>query len=95
MSAIAEAIGWTPLLEIGLAAMCNDSKDHRILGDMALWLSERASGVVDLGGEISELGDQATKVSYQTAAGHISCFSVLDPEGLRAWLGSTSFRMVK
>ncbi|WP_225613358.1 DUF6368 family protein, partial [Variovorax sp. VRV01] len=79
----------------GLAAMCNDSKDHRILGDMALWLSERASGVVDLGGEISELGDQTTKVSYQTAAGHISCFSVLDPEGLRAWLGSTSFRMVK
>lgn len=95
---IGEAIGWVPLQEVGLAAMCNDAKDHRILAEMALWLSDRLSGVVDLCGEMpfaSELGCQSARVSYQAAAGHTAYFSVMDPDGLRVWLASDAFRMVK
>jgi hypothetical protein len=31
-------------------AMCNDEIDQRILGRMALWIAEKTSGFVDLGG---------------------------------------------
>jgi hypothetical protein len=95
LRAIKEAVGWAPLQEIGLAAMCNDAKDHRVLGEMALWLSEKLSGVVDLCGEIPELDGQAARAAYQTAAGHTAYISVTDPEGLRAWLANATFRMVK
>lgn len=95
LRAMKEALGWAPLQEIGLAAMCNDAKDHRILGEMALWLSEKLSGVVDLCGEIPELDGQAARVAYQAAAGHTAYISVADPEELRAWLASAAFRMVK
>lgn len=95
LRAIEEALGWAPLQDIGLAAMCNDAKDHRVLGEMALWLSERLSGVVDLCGEIAELDGQAARVGYQAANGHTAYISITVPDGLRAWLASATFRMVK
>ena len=99
LSAIAAAVGWTPLQEIGLAAMCNGAEDHRILAEMAFWLSDQLSGVVDLNGEIpfiSAMGCQSASVADQTfLGGHVGCSSIASPDGLRAWLGSAGFRMVK
>ena len=99
LSAITAVVGWTPLQEIGLAAMCNDAKDHRILAEMALWLSDRLSGVVDLNGEIpfiSALGRQSARVGDQAfLGGNAACSSIASPDGLRAWLANAGFRMVK
>ena len=95
LRAIEEAVGWAPVQEIGLTAMCNDAKDHRVLGGMALWLAERLSGVVDLCGEIPELDGQVAKVAYQAANGHTAYISITGTDGLRAWLASAVFRMVK
>jgi hypothetical protein len=50
LASIAEASGVTPQQEIGLAAMFSADIDHQILGEMALWIADNASGLVDLGG---------------------------------------------
>jgi hypothetical protein len=93
-----KAVGWTPIQDNGLAAMCNRKEDHRILGEMALWLSERLSGVVDLGGyvpAISELGLPSVNVGYSMVTGDGAYCTVVGPAALRAWLASPKFRMVK
>jgi hypothetical protein len=43
-------VGFFPNQEIGLAAMCNSSINHRVLGHMALCLAERYDGIIDLNG---------------------------------------------
>lgn len=47
---VAEVLGVFPKGEISLAAMCNQLIDHRVLGEVALWIAQQTNGFVDLGG---------------------------------------------
>jgi hypothetical protein len=95
LQAIEKATGWMPAQEIGLAAMVNTEQDHRILAELAIWLAERHSGVVDLGGEVP-LVSQAVHESLSSSGEDLTAVAhIARPDALRAWLGSPDFRMVK
>lgn len=46
------AFGFRPVQDIGFVAMCNGTEDHRVLGEMCLWLARRFGGVVGFGGAL-------------------------------------------
>lgn len=50
---VADLIGWSPEATIGLAAMCNDGIDHRLLGEVCLRVAREFGGVIAFGGAIS------------------------------------------
>lgn len=84
--------------EVGLAAMCNGDEDHQILAEIAIWLSERLSGYIDLHGTKkfpANLPGRICLIPYETASGHQAEYAVTDTTALRAWLSCTEFRMVK
>lgn len=88
-------IGWVPEDEIGPAAMCNDPQDHRILAEIAIWLAERQSGIVDLGGELPFLSQTVHDVSSVNALCPAAIAHLATPSALRTWLGSAEFKMGK
>ena len=95
---IERVLEWTSVNQIGFAAMCNRAEDHRILAEMALWLAERLSGYVDLGGELPfppMLPGKIFSVSYVTASGLQGQYMIIDVTALRAWMSCPEFRMVK
>lgn len=98
-SLITIALGFVPIQNIGLGAMCNQSIDHQILGEMALWLAERIGGFVDLGGSALaiplEIPGKIARIPYETASGWQSEYLIMDQVALRAWLACPSFAMVK
>jgi hypothetical protein len=84
--------------EVGLAAMCNGDEDHQILAEIAIWLSERLAGYIDLEGTKKfpeNLPGRICLIPYETASGHQAEYAVIDSTALRAWLSCTEFRMVK
>ncbi|WP_404614698.1 DUF6368 family protein [Rhodanobacter hydrolyticus] len=98
MSLIGDVCGFLPAQNIGLGAMCNQAIDHRILGDLALWIAERLAGVVDLGGTLPVPHDspgRVLSVPYDTEAGWQSEYVVMDSTAFRSWLSHSSFAMVK
>jgi hypothetical protein len=50
--AVAEAFGFLPQDEVVVVAFCNSCEDHRILGELCLWLALRFRGVVNFGGAL-------------------------------------------
>jgi hypothetical protein len=99
MALIAEALGVTPGQEIGLAAMCSADVDNQILGEMALWMADKASGLVDLAGCVElpqvALPGRIVRIPYETAAGGEAEYMVMDRVAFRAWVSCPMFRMVK
>ena len=99
LALIAEGFGVTPEQEIGLAAMCNAQVDHQILGEMALWVADKTSGAVALGGcvKLPEAGlpGRILRIPYETAAGPEAHSMVMDRVAFRAWISCPIFRMVK
>jgi hypothetical protein len=95
---IVQKTGWVPAPEFGLAAMCNQDDDHRILAEMALWLARRLSGHINVGGTLdlpAHLAPHAFSVTYETGSAWESQYMVLDPLALAGWLEFPHFRMVK
>lgn len=96
--ALDSTFGWVPTRAVTLSAMCNGTVDHRILGEMILWLAVKLDGIVDFCGQLdlppSTLG-RVAKLPYLSFGGeqHFSVFA--DQEALRSWLQSPSFHMVK
>jgi hypothetical protein len=99
LATIAEVLQVTPAQEVGLAAMCNQEIDHQILGEMALWIAEKTSGFVDLGGcvELPPTGwpGRVARIPYDTASGFEAEYMVMDRVAFRAWVSCPTFRMVK
>jgi Family of unknown function (DUF6368) len=48
--------GFTPTVEIGVWAMCNDNIDHKVLGLLCAHLADTLNGIVDLGGALLPSG---------------------------------------
>lgn len=95
LRALEKAIGWMPAQEIGLAAMTNTKDDHRILAELAIWLAERDSGLVDFGGDLPPVSQVVEQPSSEVGQPSFAVAHIADPRSLRAWLLSSEFRMVK
>lgn len=94
---LAPYIGWKPLGSITLAAMCNDSLDHRLLGEICLHLARKFRGWIDLAGELEpdrtdlqSLPGRLVQLTYEESASY-----VCDADFLEAWLQCPDFHMIK
>ena len=54
-----EMLGWMPRDRVVVAAMCNGSRDHRILGELCLGFARQTGGIVDFGGALSTMPQPA------------------------------------
>jgi hypothetical protein len=52
LAAVSGAFGFTPRDELVVIAFCNGREDHRILGELCVWLAERFGGVICFGGAL-------------------------------------------
>jgi hypothetical protein len=72
LDAIKAVFGWIPAAEITLAAVRNQLVDHQILAELALCLSNKLSGIIDVGGTLPiptfTLG-QAVAIPYVNSSG--------------------------
>lgn len=102
--AIEEALGWTPVSEVILAAFRNRDSDHHALAWLAVEVAERVDGVIDLGGRLpipapllaSELADgRIVEVPYEIDGGALGKGQIATPEFIRGWRLQKRFRMVK
>lgn len=49
LAGVAEAFGFAPADELVVVAFCNRGADHRILGELCVWLAERFGGLIHFG----------------------------------------------
>ena len=85
---LAQLLGWTPEDRVGIAAMCNDAEDHRLLARLSLNLAEEAGGIVDFDGALS-IGPRIDGASPAAP------IRISNPEGLDGVLFATSYKTVR
>ena len=54
---IKSSIGYRPTYSISFGAICNSDKDHRILGELSLYIAKTLAGHINFGGAIFSLED--------------------------------------
>lgn len=95
---IEAAFGWRPRSQILCISMIGiDTHYHRLLAQGALVLAQRFEGVVDLGGTLSRVLEDAGQrgvVTYQGHSGREAAYWVVDVPYLAAWIDHPWFRMV-
>ena len=93
---IREGIGWVPVSQVSVAAMCNSPEDHAILAEIALSLTERLGGVIDLNGDLPIPRTQGvTAVICRTISETTAEYLVVQPDVLRKWRLNPAFHLVK
>jgi hypothetical protein len=92
-------VGFNPKFNLGIYAMCNSEIDHKILGELTLYLAENYDGLIDFGGQLTnqpnELKGEIWEIPYETSGGMMNVYNVADAEFLRNWLNNENFSMIK
>ena len=98
-AALVQVLGWEPQCEVDLIAMCSGSDNHRILGELALWwLLACPQAVVDMGDDMEALRALpiwTVQAPHEMGEGELGYGTLTNADGLRAWLASDGFHMVK
>jgi len=97
-----DVLPWKPTDIFSLIAMCNQPRDHRLLGELCLHFCGQLDGLIDFGGDtgISPTGNRKfrgllLRVPYDTAAGHQAFCQCGDAAFLEWYLTQPDFKMVK
>lgn len=95
--ALDEAFGFVPISVIGVGAMCNDQLDHRILGELSIYLARHFGGLVDFTGLLPVTEPQTGKLVRIPYAvdGRQLFYHVGDVTFMSEWLRHPAFHMVK
>jgi len=86
-----------PVFCLTLSAMCSHQVDHRILGDLTLYLANKLNGIIYFDGKL----DSAKIAGYQGRTRAIdteeaeAAYSICDTEFMKWWLCSPNFKMIK
>ncbi len=92
-------LAFNPKYALEIYAMCNQFIDHRILGELTLYLAEYFQGAIDFGGCIlsktTDFKGRIYEIPYETSEGNSSFYNVCDIEFMKEWLKHESFRMIK
>jgi hypothetical protein len=98
LASVIAAVGFVPTVAIHAFAYANRETDHRILGELGLYLARRFDGLVDFGGSLGSVtaavGTLYT-IPYVDSDEPVATFHVGDAEFLESWLKQPSFHMVK
>lgn len=95
---IKKYVNFNPVFDIGILAMCNREIDHRILGELTLYLAEKFNGLVDFGRQIKQFDNVEGKkweVPYRTIDNEIEFYNITDVVFMKNWLENKNFRMIK
>jgi hypothetical protein len=97
LESITPVLCFTPTCEIQISAFMNSEVDHRILGELAVFLARRVGGVVDFGGHLGHVSAPVGKLlEIPYMAGSIpAAFHVSDVAFLQWWLTQPAFHMIK
>ena len=90
-------IGFTPRNAVGAFAYMNAPVDHRLLGELALFLARELDGLVDFGGTLGPIAaSPGTLLAIPYEASTLDeTFHVSDAKFLEWWLEQRDFHMVK
>jgi Family of unknown function (DUF6368) len=93
----AALVGFHPERAVHAFAYCNDAVDHRVLGELALFLARELGGLIDFGASLGEIhAPQGTLFTITYGASTLNeVFHVSDARFLEWWLTQRDFRMVK
>ena len=96
---IKDYVGFDPKFDLGIYAMCNREIDHKILGELTLYLAEKFDGLIDFGGQISakpkNFKGRTWEIPYETSGGMTAVYNIADVDFMKDWLNSKNFRMLK
>ncbi len=96
---IKDYFGFNPKFDLGIYAMCNREIDHKILGEITLYLSEKFNGLIDFGGHltcpIDKMNGETWEILYETSGGMTAVYNVADVDFMKEWLNHKNFRMIK
>lgn len=97
--ALSHHFGVQPCSRVDVYAFCNAAIDHRILGEIALYLAlENRGSVVSFGGDLSaheRVGGTLVSIGYETVSATTALASYGDVEFLRRWLLHGDFHLIK
>ena len=93
VATLAAGFGFRPRHALGVAAMCKQPEDYRLLGEVSAWLAEQLGGVVDAGGPLELPEGLPGRVVGLPCGG--SVVHVLDAPAMRGWLACPAYRMIK
>jgi hypothetical protein len=87
-------LGWAPLDQVVLGALCNAPEDHRALGSLTLGLASAIGGVIEFGYLLEKYtGDE--RILQHPEHYVYEGTSILGVNLMRAWLLHRDFAMVK
>lgn len=92
-------VGFNPVFGLVVSAMCNREIDHKILGELTLYLAEEFNGLINFGGHLITQTDKMQgkmwEIPYETSGGMMAVYSIANVDFMRAWLNNKNFRMIK
>ena len=96
---IRDYVGFNPVFDLGIYAMCNREIDHKILGELTLYLAEKFNGLIDFGGHLinqpNTMKGKTWEIPYETVGGMTAVYNVADVDFMKDWLKDRNFRMIK
>ena len=93
----AHLFGFTPTVAVHALAYANQQVDHRVLGELELFLARELRGLVDFGGSLGSLIPPQGKlvaIPYAGSSGD-EAFHIGDAAFLEWWLQQPGFHMIK
>lgn len=97
LATAADLLGFKPTVAVHAFAYANQQVDHRILGELALFLARKFRGLVDFGGNLGALMPPRgilVAIPYE-ASTRQETFHVADVDFLEWWLQQAGFHMIK
>lgn len=96
---IRDKVRFNPVFDLGIYAMSNREIDHKILGEITLYLAEKFNGLIDFGGNLSirtaNMKGEVWEIPYETSVGMTEIYHVADVDFMKEWLNHQDFRMIK
>ena len=96
---IKDEVGINPKFDLVFYAMCNREVDHKILGELTLYIAEKFDGLINFCGQISMQSDEMIgktwEIPYKTSTGMTAVYHIADVDFMKGWLCDKNFRMIK
>jgi len=94
---IEKSIDFRPKCDIEIYAMSKSTLDHRILGELTLYVAEQLDGIIDFNGDLNcgKLTGCKWDILYEISESKTGKYTVCDVTFMKAWLANDNFYMIK
>ncbi|HKR62924.1 MAG TPA: DUF6368 family protein [Thermoanaerobaculia bacterium] len=91
------SFGFVPAAIISVGAMCNDRVDHRVLGELAVYLAQHFGGIIGFNGALGVarvVHGKLAEIRYEVEGRRLFAH-VGDVAFMHGWLRDPAFHLVK